>query len=708
MTRNNYLFLKAILGLVFCLSLAFGLTDSVQADTCTWDGDGNADWMLAGNWSCGHVPQAADTVNIPVVTTTYPVIYANSEYQMIGVSSLTIDEGAQLTVNNGNKGVALDAATMTINGTLSANTGDNSWVWLNWNGGTGSGVVNIGTTGTIIKQGATGDFNIYSTFNNAGSLIFEDYEAFSNGGVVLFRGGDHTGIFQGEWLQLGESSISGQVFNFNNGSQIRVNNLHALKGTVNIYGTYSQPANTGTSFAVQPSSGTVVVYFKTGAGILKVPEYFNINYNGKLILESQIYNYTMAKVNLDYLGELQNNGDLTITTQFNWLAGKLTGNGTTTVDTTATFTMGTSAYAQNDFILDSQTLVNNTTANWSKRDLNLANSANFINNGTFNANATTTMNGGESVTFTNHGNFFKNTAATTTTMNVGFINNGLVQVNAGSLVFPLGMDNGEDTTLNLNGGTLDPGDNLTLEVGDSLIGSGTLAANLVNYGTVSPGNSAGSITVDGDFTQQVDGVFEIQLGGTTAGTGHDQLIVDGLATMQGILNVSLLPGFTPQLGDTFFIIDHTTGTGTFETVNLPTLSGGLKLEAAFADPGVTLTVVDSGGSSGSISGTVTCGSTHTVFVDLFSDTTTPPPEDTVHIACGGTYSFTDLPNGTYYVNAWIDLNESGDGPPDPDEPTAWYGDPPTALSIIDGDTLENIDITIELAAFTLFLPLILK
>ncbi len=105
----------------------------------------------------------------------------------------------------------------------------------------------------------------------------------------------------------------------------------------------------------------------------------------------------------------------------------------------------------------------------------------------------------------------------------------------------------------------------------------------MSSGTVSPGNSAGGITVDGDFTQQVDGVLEIQLGGTTAGTGHDQLIVDRLATMQGILNISLLPGFTPQLGDTFFIIDHTTGTGTFETVNLPTLSGGLKLEIAYAD-----------------------------------------------------------------------------------------------------------------------------
>jgi len=85
--------------------------------------------------------------------------------------------------------------------------------------------------------------------------------------------------------------------------------------------------------------------------------------------------------------------------------------------------------------------------------------------------------------------------------------------------------------------------------------------------------------------------LEIQLGGTTAGTGHDQLVVTGTATMNGTLNVTLMTGFTPQAGNTFFIIDHTTVTGTFETVNLPDLDGGLELEADFSDEGVTLTVV---------------------------------------------------------------------------------------------------------------------
>jgi len=570
------------------------MNEPVQADTCTWEGDSNTDWMLAGNWSCGHVPQAADTVTIPSATPNNPVIFANSEYQMIGVSSLTIDQGAQLTVNIGNNGVALDAGTMTINGTLIANTGDNSWVWLNWNGGTGSGFVNVGSTGTITKQGATGNLHIYSTFNNAGSLIFTEYEAFSNSGVVLFRGGDHTGIFQGEWLHLGQSSTpTGQVFNFNSGSEIRVNNILVGKGTVNIYGTYSQPENTGTSLGVHPSSGTALVYFKSGAGILKMPEYFFINYNGKLILESQTYNYNMAQVQLDYLGELQNNDDLTITTKFDWWAGKLTGNGTTTVDTTATFTMGTSAYTQNDFTLDGQTLINNTTANWNKRDLTLANSANFINNGTFNANATTTMTSGATESFVNNGSFIKKTAGTTTTMNIPFTNNGTVETVAGTLIFQQGMENGEDAVIDLGGGTLDPGNELILESGDSLIGSGTLAADLVNGGTVSPGDSPGVITVQGNYAQQTGGVLEIELGGTIAGTGFDQLIVTGTATLNGTLNVTLLPAYTPQAGDTFIIIDHATGTGTFDTVNLPALPGGLELKADFSGDGVTLTVVGS-------------------------------------------------------------------------------------------------------------------
>lgn len=587
MKQTHTLFSKVIFVLIVCLGLALGHTESVQAEACVWEGDGSTDWMLAGNWSCGHVPTGTDDVEILSGTLHQPTIY---QMASVTVNTITINTGATLTILNGS---VANAATWTIDGTLIANTGD-SVVYINYNSGTGSGVINVGSTGSITKLG-TGDLYIYSTFNNAGSLIFTEHGT-SNDGVIIIRGGSHSGIFQGEWLYLGDN-VSGQVFNFNVGSEIRVNNMLVRNGTVNIYGTYSQPANTGTSLSVQPSSGTAVVYIRSGAGILKMPEYFFIENGGKLILESQAYNYNLAKVNLQYNGELQNYDNLTITTQFDWLAGKLTGNGTTTVDTTSTFTLGTSAYTQNDFTLDSQTLVNNTTANWNKRDLTLANSAQFVNNGTFNANATTTMTGGATESFVNNGYFFKKTAGTTTTMNVPFTNNGTVETVSGTLVLQQGIDNGEDAVIDLGGGTLDPGDTLILEVGGSLIGSGTLAANLVNSGTVSPGNSAGIITVEGDYTQQAEGTLEIELGGTTPGTGHDQLVVTGTATMNGTLNVTLLPGYTPQAGDTFFIIDHPySGTGTFDTVNLPTLPDGLELEIDFADPGVTLRVVSPGSS----------------------------------------------------------------------------------------------------------------
>ncbi len=525
-------------------------------------------------------------MNIPVVTTNYPVIYTNVDFPPSRVSSLTIEEGASLTIN---QGMALDATTITINGTLLANAAASP---ISINVFTSGGVVNIGPAGAITKMGSD-NLVIYSTFNNnAGTVTFTEHGS-GDGGIVLMRGGNHTGIFQGEYLFLGNNDVaSGQFFNFNSGSQLRVNQLHARSGTVNMSGTYSQPEDTGTTLFVQPNDGTSIVYFKTGLGILKMPETTFIENGGKLILEAQIDDdYSMSKLNLEYNGELQNNDDLNITTQFNWKAGKLTGNGTTTVDSSAAFTMGTSAFAANDFTLDGQTLINSATANWNKRDLTFANSAEIINNGIFNANATTTMIGGTTEGFVNNGYFFKKTAGTTTIMNIPFTNNGTVDVVAGTLVFQQGMDNGEDAVIDLGGGTLDPGDELIIDSDDSLIGSGTLAANLVNEGTVSPGNSAGIITVDGYYTQEAGGTLEIELGGTAAGTEHDQLVVTGTATMNGTLTVTLLPGFLPELGETFFIIDHTIGTLKFDTINLPNLAGGLKLEADFSDDGVTLTVV---------------------------------------------------------------------------------------------------------------------
>ncbi len=49
---------------------------------------------------------------------------------------------------------------------------------------------------------------------------------------------------------------------------------------------------------------------------------------------------------------------------------------------------------------------------------------------------------------------------------------------------------------------------------------------------------------------------------------------------------------------------------------------------------------------------------------------------------------------------------SGGGPPDPDEPHAWYG-APDAIEISGGTTITEIEITLE-APFFIYLPLIVK
>jgi hypothetical protein len=97
--------------------------------------------------------------------------------------------------------------------------------------------------------------------------------------------------------------------------------------------------------------------------------------------------------------------------------------------------------------------------------------------------------------------------------------------------------------------------------------------DLVNQGgTLAPGNSAGTTTVDGTYTQS-SGDLEIELGGTGAGK-FDKLIVNGTATLGGSLDVSIINNFTPQAGNSFDILDWGSLSGTFATLNLPCGPGG--------------------------------------------------------------------------------------------------------------------------------------
>ena len=84
-------------------------------------------------------------------------------------------------------------------------------------------------------------------------------------------------------------------------------------------------------------------------------------------------------------------------------------------------------------------------------------------------------------------------------------------------------------------------------------GDGLLTGEVINYGLAAPGMSAGQLTVEGDYAQQTDGAILIELGGTLAGE-FDVLNVTGTAHLDGTLEVALINGFTPQVGQNFTII----------------------------------------------------------------------------------------------------------------------------------------------------------
>lgn len=84
-------------------------------------------------------------------------------------------------------------------------------------------------------------------------------------------------------------------------------------------------------------------------------------------------------------------------------------------------------------------------------------------------------------------------------------------------------------------------------------GSGTVTANINSNGTVSPGNSPGHLTIDGDLTLNPESRIEIEIAGLLTGTEYDQLEVTGTLDLNGTLSITLLDGFLPDFDDTFIV-----------------------------------------------------------------------------------------------------------------------------------------------------------
>jgi fibronectin-binding autotransporter adhesin len=144
-------------------------------------------------------------------------------------------------------------------------------------------------------------------------------------------------------------------------------------------------------------------------------------------------------------------------------------------------------------------------------------------------------------------------------------------------------------------GTLLINGNISTSALATVSGTGTLGGDgfvgntrIQTGGTLSPGNSIGTLGINGDLTLDSGSFsfFEID----TAGDLSDLAIVTGLLTFGGTLDVNNV-GSSLVNGDVFNLFDWGTVSGTFSTVNLPALDPGLTWDQSQLYTAGTLSVI---------------------------------------------------------------------------------------------------------------------
>ncbi len=122
-------------------------------------------------------------------------------------------------------------------------------------------------------------------------------------------------------------------------------------------------------------------------------------------------------------------------------------------------------------------------------------------------------------------------------------------------------------------------------------GVGSLS-NVNLTGTYSPGLSPAAVSV-GNLTYGTGSTTVMELGGTTAGSQHDQVNHNGIATLNGTLDIRLIDGFTPSIGNSFTLMTASDGlTGQFSQVNLPPAPAGSKWDLIYSTHQLTLVLAD--------------------------------------------------------------------------------------------------------------------
>jgi hypothetical protein len=191
----------------------------------------------------------------------------------------------------------------------------------------------------------------------------------------------------------------------------------------------------------------------------------------------------------------------------------------------------------------------------------------------------------------------------------GFQNSGSLNVLNGGIAYLGGVNNSGSVAIGLFSKTLvTAGDYIqtrgstqvdgTLQTtsgsvfikGGTLSGGGNIIGNVLMNGQLNLSLTPSMLSVTGNYSQTRYGSFLDGIGGLAAGTQYSQLQVSQNAMLNGILILVLTNGFTPQIGQTFTIMDYGSSTGTFSSVQGLNFGPGLMFVLNYNPNDLTLSV----------------------------------------------------------------------------------------------------------------------
>jgi len=146
-------------------------------------------------------------------------------------------------------------------------------------------------------------------------------------------------------------------------------------------------------------------------------------------------------------------------------------------------------------------------------------------------------------------------------------------------------------TSKTGGQVLAPGKKVFVKSQGTLKGGVVEGEIVENGGRVLPGDSPGMFELTGDYLQEPGGTLEIEIDGTTPGTGYDQLLVDGDVTLDGNLDIRVSDPFLGviQVSDDFLFIDATgTLSGSFANVQ----NGTVVIQDEMGQPAGTMEITE--------------------------------------------------------------------------------------------------------------------